>query len=478
MNQAQIIHQVQQVFNKLSQNHSQPMSKETVIRFLDQQSNKMYDRVLFEQLYSRMQKTDNGQITINDFISILMEALQSLKNKISILEQQVAQKQLKVDDDQLHLQQLQNVEEYNSHKICKGSKIRITIFDAAIQFPGHSRVAIILGCDDKKYSTKPANRQAPAWNEKFEFNISTGDEEIYIVILDEELIEKQEIGGQAKLNLKEFHDQKPHDISLQLKDKYGVVLYSTLNLRVQWIHSQTKYFKESIKENQQVIDDLAQDINEYKSDILQLFYPFDEKHQNQPNEKYLVTEQSTVQQVHDFQFYDTSQAQLWVKLALAFTLIYFVLVLIANLFKTQFVDLIVLFYSLFYYMNNNKLQSLLHFKIISLMIIVTIIFDIVWLVIYTNPWTTNSVLFFQLEHGLQMYEVIISYILLAIKVILLCIYANLYLMCPDKRVNIYDAQYEMIFGHNLQKSEESQNQDAYSFRNTNHYLHQSFSKNI
>ncbi|CAD8081856.1 unnamed protein product [Paramecium primaurelia] len=475
MNQAQIIHQVQQVFNKLSQNHLQPMSKETIIRFLDQQSNKMYDRVLFEQLYTRMQKTDNGQITINDFIQILMEALQSLKNKISILEQQVAQKQLKLDDDQLHLQQLQTIEEYNSHKICKGSKVRITIIDAKIQFPGNTRVAIILGCDDTKYSTKPTIRQNPIWNEKFEFNINTGEEEIYIVILDEELIEKQEIGGQAKLNLKEFYDQKPHDIKLELKDKYGVVLYSIINLRVQWIHSQTKYFKESIKENQQVIDDLSQDINEYKSDILQLFYPFDEKHQNQPNERYLATEQSTIQQIHDFHFYDTSQAQLWVKLALALTLIQFILILIANLFKTQFLDLIVLFYSLYYYMNNNKLLSLLHFKIISAMIIVTIIFDIIWFVIYTNPWTTNSVLFFQLEHSFQMYEVIISYILLGIKVILISIYANLYFMCPDKRTNIYDAQYEIIFG---QRSIENEDQDSYSFRNTNHHLHQSFSQNF
>ncbi|CAD8103615.1 unnamed protein product [Paramecium sonneborni] len=407
-----------------------------------------------------------------------MEALQSLKNKISILEQQVAQKQLKLDEDQLHLQQLQTMEEYNSHKICKGSKIRITIFDAQIQFPGNTQVAIILGCDDIKYSTKPANRQNPVWNEKFEFNIITGEEEIYIVILDEELIEKQEIGGQAKLNLKEFYDQKPHDIQLQLKDKYGVVLYSKMNLRVQWIHSQTKYFKESIKDNQQVIEDLSQDINEYKSDILQLFYPFDDKNQNQLNDKSIVTEQSTVQQIHDFHFYDTSQAQLWVKLALTFTLLYFILVLIANLFKTQFVDLIVLFYSLFYYMNNNKLQSLLHFKIISAMIIVTIILDIVWFVIFTNPWTTNSVLFFQLEHSFQMYEVIISYILLGIKVILPSIYFYLYLMCPDKRHNIYDAQYEIIFGHNLSRSQVNEDPNLYSFRNTNHYLHQSFSKNI
>ena len=81
-------------------------------------------------------------------------------------------------------------EEYNNNNICIGSKIRITIFDATIQFPGSTRVAIIVGCDDVKYSTKPVSRQKPVWNEKFEFNIVTGKEEIYLVLLDEELKEK------------------------------------------------------------------------------------------------------------------------------------------------------------------------------------------------------------------------------------------------------------------------------------------------
>lgn len=46
----------------------------------------MYDRVLFDQLYARMPKSDNGYIAINDFIAILMDALHSLKNKIQVLE--------------------------------------------------------------------------------------------------------------------------------------------------------------------------------------------------------------------------------------------------------------------------------------------------------------------------------------------------------------------------------------------------------
>lgn len=74
------------VFNKLASDHSTLVSRESILRFLDSQSNKMYDRVLFDQLYSRMPKSDNGYIAINDFIAILMEALHSLKNKIQILE--------------------------------------------------------------------------------------------------------------------------------------------------------------------------------------------------------------------------------------------------------------------------------------------------------------------------------------------------------------------------------------------------------
>lgn len=33
------------------------------------------------------------------------------------------------------------------------------------------------------------------WEEKFEFDIKSGKEEIYIVILDKELADREEIGG-------------------------------------------------------------------------------------------------------------------------------------------------------------------------------------------------------------------------------------------------------------------------------------------
>lgn len=48
-------------------------------------------------------------------------------------------------------------------------------------------VYIKIGCDETMYSTKYANRKQPIWNETFTFPIQTGQEEIWLVLLDEEL---------------------------------------------------------------------------------------------------------------------------------------------------------------------------------------------------------------------------------------------------------------------------------------------------
>jgi len=52
------------------------------------------------------------------------------------------------------------------------------------------------------------------------------------------------------------------------------------------------------------------------------------------------------------------------------------------------------------------------------MIIISVIYDIVWLIIFTKPWVDNNVLFLTLEKNIHLYEVIMSYIVLVNKVIL------------------------------------------------------------
>ncbi|CAK93018.1 unnamed protein product (macronuclear) [Paramecium tetraurelia] len=246
MDQDEIIKQVVHVFNKLSTNQQQPISKEMLLKFLDSQSNQEYDRGLFDQMYEKIVQKDSGQFTVQKFIRTLMEALKSLKNKISTIQTQISQKKKNLEDHKSTLHELQSQEQFNSNKISLDSRIRVTIHDADIQFPGNSPIAVILGCEDLRYSTKSARRENLVWEEKFEFDIQTGKEEIYIVILDKELADREEIGGQTKLNLQDFYDQKPHEITLELKDKYNLE-YNGYILKYFDIYERQNIAKKSFK---------------------------------------------------------------------------------------------------------------------------------------------------------------------------------------------------------------------------------------
>ncbi|CAD8059279.1 unnamed protein product [Paramecium primaurelia] len=427
MEQDEIIKQVVHVFNKLSTNQQQPISKETLLRFLDSQSNQEYDRGLFEQMYVQMVKKDSGQITIQKFITVLIEALKQLKNKISNIKIQISQKTKNLEEHQLTLKELQSQEQFNSYKISLDSRIRITIHDANIQFPGNSPIAVILGCDQIRYSTKPASRENPIWEEKFDFDIKTGKEEIYIIILDKELADREEIGGQTKLNLQDFYDQYPHEITLELKDKYN-----------------TKYCTQVIQELKQNIKNLDDDLKEYKNYIQMLFLPFEENYYKSQGEKQEYSDYSTNQHTHQNQLVRNPENQEWLKFGFILTLIYSIVALFTCLFKTQFLDSIVIFQSLIYYLDNDKFSQQLHLKVISLMLAFTLIIDTFWLIIFTKPYINNDVLFYQIEHGFQLYEIIMQYILFGIKFSLICIYAYIY------------------FSENL--NENSHNDQAYSNR--------------
>ncbi|CAD8089722.1 unnamed protein product [Paramecium sonneborni] len=427
MNKDEIMKQAVHIFNKLSTDQQQPISKENLLKFLDSQSNQEYDRGLFEQMYEKIIKTGSQQITIQKFITILIEALKSLENKISNIQTQIQKQTKLLEDDKQILNQLQSQEKFNSLKISLDSKIRITVHDANVKFPGNGPIAVILGCDNIIQSTRTVSRQNLVWEEKFEFDIKTGKEEIYIVILDQDLKDRQEIGGQTTINLQDYYDQKPQEKTLELKDKYNVVTYSTIRVRVQWIHSYTKFYNESIQEQSQNIKNLEKDLNEYKTYVKLLILPFEE-HKDKP-QKNMLSEYSTAQHIQENQLINNTSNLQELKFAFILSLIYLFATIFANLFKTQFLDSIVVFQSLIYYLDNDKLQQQLHIKVISLMLAFSLILDTFWLIIYTKPWISNDVLFFQIEHAFQIYEVITQYILFGIKVniINLLDYFNLYL---------------------------------------------------
>ncbi|CAD8177149.1 unnamed protein product [Paramecium pentaurelia] len=475
MSQGEIINNMDNVLKQLTNNFNELISREQLLRFLDQRCIQLFDRIIFEQLYSRMPKGINGYVSVNDFKQIVLQAYQTLTTKIAQSSTLMDQKRNELNTISTKLKQLANTERYNNYNISLQSTLTIQILDGIVEFPGNSKVYIKIGCDEIIYQTKYANRNSPQWGDTFTFPIKTGQEEIWLAILDEESTLNKKIGGQVQLQLQQYYDQKIHEEELNLMDQHNISKSAIIKVTVQWIHSQTKYLEQEILETQQQMQELKFDIDEYNNDIKAIFQPF--QLENVEN-KFYQSEQSQKQQQQIVnQLYSTQQnysveppkqnteitPNQWLRISLILTLMFFVSTIAESFIKTQYLDFLILFYSLWFYMNNFELQSLLHIKIMTFMYIMSIIYDGFWLFIYFKPYLKNEVKFDHQEDTFHQYTVVLCILILIEKLFIILSYFNLYLKCPNARQNIFDEQYEICFGSYYQKKLiESQKQTQYS----------------
>ncbi|CAK69501.1 unnamed protein product (macronuclear) [Paramecium tetraurelia] len=462
------------VLKQLTNNFNELISREQLLRFLDQRCTQLFDRIIFEQLYSRMPKGMNGYVSVNDFKQIVLQAYQTLTTKIAQSSTLMDQKRNELNSISQKLKQLANTERYNNYNISLQSTLTIQILDGIVQFPGNSLVFIKIGCDEIIYQTKHANRNSPQWGDTFTFPIRTGQEEVWLAILDEESASNKQIGGQVQLQLQQFYDQKVHEEELSLMDQHNISKAAVVKVTVQWIHSQTKYLEQEILETQQQMQELKFDIDEYNNDIKAIFQPFQiesvgnpieqsdsiQKHQQIANQLYSTQQNYSVEPPKQNTEITPNQ---WLRISLILTLMFFVSAIAESFIRTQYLDFLILFYSLWFYMNNSELHSLLHIKIMAFMYILSIVYDGFWMFFYFKPYLKNEVKFDHQEDTFHQYTVVLCILILIEKLFIILSYFNLYVKCPNARQNIFDEQYEICFGsYYQQKLAESQKQAQYS----------------
>ncbi|CAD8124559.1 unnamed protein product [Paramecium sonneborni] len=440
------------VFNEFSQQHNQQFKLRELLEFLDSKSqNGYFDRDVFDQLIDQIPGAQqNQECSINQLIYVMKKAYEVLNDKIIKCQQIIDQRNIELRAYQDKLKQSQHGNSINTT-----NKINIEILDADIFYQGNGQLQISLECLSTIAYTQLTKRQNPQWNETFEFDANESAI-LKFTLLDTELQQKRGIGGIANLDINTFKDQMLHDIQINITDESNTVIRAKLHLKVQWIYSKNKYLTDLIYENNVQITLLEQELNDHVIDLEIITQIFRQKVQDpnipisyiQPNQQ-----QQLYQSQNGAQFIQERQMDRLVQISLLLTIVYLIFGLLNSIYRTLYFDYIVIFYCFLFYQKNYRLQSLLHIKIIMAILVVALILDIVWLAIYSTPYFGEfNPRFDHLEYGLQKYQVIISWLLLIVKIIVLIFYIHIYSTYPDKQTQIYDQQWQSIFG--LKKSKE------------------------
>ncbi|CAD8110131.1 unnamed protein product [Paramecium primaurelia] len=436
------------VFNEFSQQHNQQFKLRDLLAFLDSKcQNGYFDRDVFQQLIDQIPGAQSQQqCTINQLIYVMKKAYEVLNDKINKCQQNIDQRNIELRAYQDKLRQSQNA------SITNTNKLNIEILDAEIFYQGNGQLQMSVECMSTVVYTQLARRQKPQWNESFEF---TANESAILkfILLDTELQQKRGLGGVAYLDINTFNDQMLHDIHVNITDESNSVIRAKLHLKIQWIHSKNKYLNDLINENTVQINLLEQELNDHVIDLEIITQPFRQElkvpniaistYQTQQNQQ----QQLLYQSQNGTQSIDDKQIDRLVQISLLLTILYLIFGLLNSIYRTIYLDYIVIFYCFLFYQKNYRLQSLLHIKIIMAMLIVVLIQDIIWLAIYSTPYLGEfNSHFDHLEYGLQKYQVILSWLLLLVKIIVLIFYVHIYSTYPDKQTQIYDQQWQSIFG--------------------------------
>ena len=72
-----------QQFSNIDVNNDKYISKDELYMYLDKKNgNRKYDRVIAEQIWGKMDKNMNNEVTVEEFVNVYMFAEEILKEKI------------------------------------------------------------------------------------------------------------------------------------------------------------------------------------------------------------------------------------------------------------------------------------------------------------------------------------------------------------------------------------------------------------
>ncbi|CAK84844.1 unnamed protein product (macronuclear) [Paramecium tetraurelia] len=407
-------------FQRTGLSQGQAYQMEQLFSALDKLTGQLYDRDVAQQLFEQCSPNQRGQVQLEDFAQVIIEADKVLKKKINQTEQQIQQYRDELKECQQQAQELQYNQKLNPQGVDRDSQLIIVVKQAHnIQYSDYQFSFVSISLDGAEVQTQMStgDKYNPTFNQQLNFQIQTGSEEILIKLFVQDRNQRRILIGQSHIDLGEMHDQQVHSQQLQLvNDRQQLQTY--LQLESQWIHNKLKYHQEMILKYEQTIQQSQVDIDDYQRDLLTIQQPFLENNlrnnlqqslkqpQNyslpQQNQAFMYQQQQNLpQQQKPFQMQPQQQQNIQIHQIdpntvqdelsdeLYYGFILYMLMLLLALFqcfaRPDYLDLILAMFYLIIVCRDCFEPT--YIKIVGVLTILSVINDIVWISIYKNWWS-------------------------------------------------------------------------------------------
>ena len=267
-------------FEEVDKNHDRQLTKDEIIEYLSKKQGSSFDSKLCDDLFLRMDKDNDGVITIDEFIWSYVEQEDSIQTRIKDIKKSIFENTKKMDEFKKKLIQARTVQSFNSHGVMHGSKVKVEVIDAKDLIPmdrnGLSDPYVVLELGSQREQTKYIRETLnPVWNEEFAFNIETGDETIKVEVWDKDVLPPDDFEGKVEIKIGTYKNQMKHEQYFTLTGQNGEAgEYGKIKLSIHWVWSQTKYIEDVLVQWDSVLDADKRELLSLEEELSKLKRPF------------------------------------------------------------------------------------------------------------------------------------------------------------------------------------------------------------
>lgn len=237
---------LQREFSDIDINHDDWISRQELYGYLDRRSGAQFDRAIADEIFEHMDKDNNEQVTINEFIKVYIEAEEMLRRKIEAAKINKESYKRQQEECLRRAEEERLNEKLTAYGIAHNSMVHVAILEGKNLKPyglgGALNPYVEISLDDQQRAKTKVISGGPdvIWDEKATFDVVNPESLLKFTVYDSNSQLGDSFEGEVVVPLSELKDQNMHDVLLDLFDQNGTLGRGQLHVKLQWIHSKVK----------------------------------------------------------------------------------------------------------------------------------------------------------------------------------------------------------------------------------------------
>jgi hypothetical protein len=244
-----------------------PTDFETLHTYLSQLQGSEYDFVLLSQLFAKINKNTDSLITVEEFLTSLIDAQQIISDRIKTLKGEIEEFSGQMEHNFKLAEQSKRSEKFNSLGISVNSELRVDVEHLALNAP-RPNVYVRIECDGQLRRSKIKTTDL-TYDESFKFAVMQGSGDVKFTALQT----PETHVGEMSIPLEILKAQELSDAAFDLLSASQDIAGS-IKLRLLWIWNYTLYYESLATHWEQLLGQATTDTLHLNSQLLKLMLPF------------------------------------------------------------------------------------------------------------------------------------------------------------------------------------------------------------